>query len=520
MNLIDAQWISVRLQSGKIAKIAPWEITQTGDLVVSLDFSRPDFDASVMQFLIGLLQTTFMPDNEEEWKKRLSSPPNPEELKEKFSQYGKEVFDVKRFTQEECLEGGETLPISRLFIGCPGKETCKNDTDHFVKRNEIEKICSHCAVVALWTLQTNAPAGGRGHRTSIRGGGPLSTLVVMDESVPSELVPNIFWNNLWLNVLEKNNGDGRNLLGSSDNDLGDIFPWMGEIKTSNNEEKTTSEDVHPLQVYWGMPRRIRICWDMVISGVCDICLHASNQLVQKFVTKAYGVNYTGYWFHPISPIAIKEKTGERFNQKVKGKIVYINWPDLVLSEINAAVVRRYLGITLENEVQFRLHAFGYEMDKNKALRWVESKLPLLQVNNSEEIEGYIRNLVEASIEAEKKLNKAIREVKNKEERIDKKSEKKEKRRKEKGKKHLVLKDNFFDRTQGDFFKHIISLPRADVEKRNSIKQEWGQSLKETALNLFDLSMPLGKNFLYDNMDKIARAKKGLRIALNRIVSGR
>ena len=491
MNLISDRWIPVRLQSGKSVEIAPWEITRKDDPVASLDSPRPDFDASIMQFLIGLLQTTFSPD-EHERSRRLESPPEPEELKESFSRYDEEIFNIQRFMQDqEPLEDGKTWPISKLFINCPGENALKENKDHFVKRHEIEKVCPRCTVVALWTLQTNAPSGGQGHRTSVRGGGPLSSLVLMDENASDNF---IFWQNLWLNVLKNSRH-----LSSDKNNIDDIFPWMGKTRTSEKDGgvETTDKDVHPLQVYWGMPRRIRIDWNKTSCGKCDVCLKQSNHLASEYKTKKYGVNYTGYWFHPLSPVRTDEKTGERFNKKTKGKILYTNWPDLFLSNktnANAAVVEQYLH-SKPKEFQFCLHIFGYEMNNDKALRWIESKFPLFQIDNSADVEKIIRGLIETSKECAKALVEAGKIPSNTGKKYSKKSP-------------PILKDSFFDRNQDNFFKHIKELPHADFQKRNTIKETWGKHLKKTALELFDLWFPLGEYF-QSNAEKIAKARKKL-----------
>ncbi|MGG2362666.1 type I-E CRISPR-associated protein Cse1/CasA, partial [Salmonella enterica] len=64
-----------------------------------------------------------------------------------------------------------------LLIESPGANTLKKNLDHFVRRGRVEVLAPAAAAMALFTLQTFAPSGGAGHRTSLRGGGPLTTLV-------------------------------------------------------------------------------------------------------------------------------------------------------------------------------------------------------------------------------------------------------------------------------------------------------------------------------------------------------
>ena len=65
-NLIHEQWIPVRRQNGARSMIAPWQITDdlNGNPVIVLDAPRPDFSGALIQFLIGLVQTTMAPKND------------------------------------------------------------------------------------------------------------------------------------------------------------------------------------------------------------------------------------------------------------------------------------------------------------------------------------------------------------------------------------------------------------------------------------------------------------------------
>ena len=82
-------------------------------------------------------------------------------------------------------------PIAALLIEQPGDKTLKDNTDLFIHRGQMQSLCPACAAAALYTLQAFAPSGGKGHRTSMRGGGPLSTL----------LKGRNLWESVWLNVL-------------------------------------------------------------------------------------------------------------------------------------------------------------------------------------------------------------------------------------------------------------------------------------------------------------------------------
>ncbi|MEA3296922.1 MAG: type I-E CRISPR-associated protein Cse1/CasA, partial [candidate division Zixibacteria bacterium] len=202
MNLIYDRWIPIRRNSGKEERVAPWQITEPDDPIVALAARRPDFNGALIQFLIGLLQTAVPPKNETVWENWLDSPPAPEILKECFAQYAHAFNldgDGPRFMQDiEQIEGSEKN-INALLIDSPGQQALEQNKDHFVKQGTVQAICPSCAATALFTLQTNAPSGGVGHRTSLRGGGPLTTLVILDPKGSNLAVT--LWRNVWLNVL-------------------------------------------------------------------------------------------------------------------------------------------------------------------------------------------------------------------------------------------------------------------------------------------------------------------------------
>jgi CRISPR system Cascade subunit CasA len=82
-NLLETPWLPVRRRSGQSDKIRPWEITDriNEDPIIALDVPRADFNGSLIQWLIGLLQTVQCPENEREWERLYIDPPSPETLR-------------------------------------------------------------------------------------------------------------------------------------------------------------------------------------------------------------------------------------------------------------------------------------------------------------------------------------------------------------------------------------------------------------------------------------------------------
>ncbi len=169
MNLIHDPWIPIRRYDGSRERITPWQITAEHDTnpVVAVNSPRPDFDGALMQLWIGLLQTTTTIDKEEDWEDWLYVPPSPIQLESQFAPVS-HAFELDgsgpRFMQDFQLPEGEPKDIASILIEAPGDKSLRDNTDHFIKRGRVVGMCPACAAIALFTLQTNAPSGGVGHR--------------------------------------------------------------------------------------------------------------------------------------------------------------------------------------------------------------------------------------------------------------------------------------------------------------------------------------------------------------------
>lgn len=395
MNLITDAWIPVIREHGKDA-IAPWQIAETENPVIEINAPRPDFQGALYQFLIGLLQTCFAPEDEDEWLERWNEPPRPEDLKSSFNKV-KDAFELDNpegpaFMQDFDLPDGEWKKIAALLIEAPGGKTIKDNLDHFVKRDQINSLCPSCTATALFTMQTNAPSGGAGHRVGLRGGGPLTTLIRPDIDSPT------LWKKLWINVLSKEEVD---ITESPLDPL--VFPWKGPTRLSEKKgDMTTPENAHDLQMYWGMPRRIRL-GEKAPPGLCDLCGNMSLHLYKSYRTKKHGVNYDGPWIHPLTPYRFDPKKKELpLSQKgQKGGIGYRHWLGLALEDESSGIKPALIIQNFNNERSFlmgqttttRLWCFGYDMDNMKARCWYDQNLPLLYLDKNQK-----KNLLDWSSE--------------------------------------------------------------------------------------------------------------------------
>lgn len=384
-NLIENAWLPVRRRSGPVDWIPPWKLTDSHDRdpYISLAWARPDMDGALIQFLIGLVQATLAPSRSSGWPRLLDSPPGPEELAAAFS--GLTPFfnldgDGPRFMQDlDPLAGCRTSDIFDLLIDQPTETAIKDNTDLFVKRSRTGDMCPACASAALFILQTLSPQGGRGHRTGLRGGGPLTTLVLGQT----------LWQTVWLAVLPER--EFFRLAGPGEGNGPETrFPWTGPTRTSDNNEITGPTDIHPDQYYWAMPRRIRL-EDPDRTGRCGLCGRNNQPLFTAYRTKNLGTNYDGPFQHPLSPHARGKDGAFLPVHGQPGGLTYRHWLGLVQTTSDrtrrpAAVVSRFLNhrdgpaLFQTGHRDLRLAASGYDLDKAKARQWIDSRMPLILVD--------------------------------------------------------------------------------------------------------------------------------------------
>ncbi|MAE15847.1 MAG: type I-E CRISPR-associated protein Cse1/CasA [Deltaproteobacteria bacterium] len=421
MNLVQTPWLPVQRQDETRERIALWQLLDQHDTnpVMALGSLRPDFNGALTQFLIALLQTCCTVD-EETWEDWLFDPPPAEELRSRFAQVSNAFAldgDGPCFMQDldKNLEGTISR-IEALLIDAPGENTLKNNQDHFTKRASGKALCLPCTGAALLTLQINAPAGGAGNRTGLRGGGPLTTLIQI-HGIPQAFAPHgpTLFQQLWLNVLDelafRSHCPG-NL--EADNP----FPWTEPTRTSRQGEVITPQDSHPLTVFWATPRRIRLDFKHVETGTCSLCGDSSASLIREYVTRNYGANYDA-WMHPHSPYYQNQETAWMPLHPQPGGIGYRHWSDLIHEQDKrrqAGVVTRFkkLPSRISRRVgRISLWASGYDMDNMKPRCWHESRMPLFlleDANQQAQLEGFAETLIAGGKEVCAVLSQSLRKA--------------------------------------------------------------------------------------------------------------
>ena len=465
MNLIYDVWIPVRKKNGEKIKIAPWQVTQgigTDNEIIELAAVRPDFNGALIQFLIGLLQTTCSPKGNSEWRQWLNNPPSADELKKKFDPITLAFNldgDGARFMQDLTLNNEDKKTkeeIEKLFIDAPGDQTLKQNKDFFIKRGRIKCLCLSCCAQALLTLQINAPSGGKGHRVGLRGGGPVNTIVLGDS----------LWKTLWNNVLLEN--EFAVLAMAVKTADADKFPWCAQTRTSENDKTTTPQDVHPVQVYWSMPRRIQLHF-IDKQGKCDLCYELGH-LVESYYTKPYGIKYDSFVF-PLTP-TYKNKDGMILPVHQHEAVGYKHWLGYVQNTDDGSEPARVITSAFNRRLNdFRLWAFGYDMDNMKACCWYEGIMPIIFIDDETQWKRYnseIAILIHAADTVSDCLSKAVVRALN-------------------AGVFNIVRQRLWQETEAEFYRQIAVLRDEVMQDKDGldVRYAWHRHLIEKALNIFD-----------------------------------
>ena len=511
MNLLEDKWLTVLRRDGDTHKIKGlWQITEDIDSdnpIVDIVAPRADFKGALYQFFIGLIQTTFAPKNEDKWKDFWHTPPTPEQLKQAFLNVKDAFFigtDKPAFMQDfELLSDRQSVNITSLLIDTSGGGT------FFIKEGNTNKLSPYWASIALFTLQINAPSGGSGHRTSLRGGGPLTTLVLPNETDQTASL----WKKLWLNILTQQEVIELNC-NTELTELSAIFPWLSQTRTSEVGSKTFKTEptqAHPYQMYWGMPRRIRLDFVATEEGNCEISHEPSEQLISHYRTKNLGVNYSSLWLHPLTPYVIDpESKKEPYSIKPQvGGFSYRHWLGLVLDEEgknhkkSAQIVQVYLKSRQEImgwDYQPRLWLFGYDMDNMKARCWYETTMPIFPFLQDKKkfLQDHVGKMINAASEVALDIRSTLKQAWFEKPELATKGD-------------LSFTDaQFWQVTEADFYRLLEKLIKhGDTEKQVSeLFEEWKQLLRRQAVTIFD-HWALSSSNEDGDMKRVVKAREQL-----------
>lgn len=161
-NLLDEPWLPWKRRDGEVEWGPPALLTDDirNNPVVALAAPRPDFDGALQELLVGLLGVALEIPDEQAWLDLWHDPPSPDELGSEFSKFS-DAFNLggdgpRAFQALPTgdLNAVKPLPIEELLVDSKAGAL-------FVKSGRVSRMGRPAAAMALITMQTYAPEGGR-----------------------------------------------------------------------------------------------------------------------------------------------------------------------------------------------------------------------------------------------------------------------------------------------------------------------------------------------------------------------
>lgn len=492
MNLLTEPWMPVRRRDGGREWVAPPQLARPD--ILAFDADRADFNGALAQFAIGLLQTTTPVERHSEWRALFTEGPSEKTLAQWFAPV-QSAFELDgdgaRFMQDPVLAStsGERHCIAGLLLDTASENALPQNKDLWVKRHQRNAMCHACTAIALFQMQSIAPqggGGGGGKFVGVRGGGPLTTLLVAQPR-------RTLWHDLWFNVMEQAafvDLPGEKQPGS----IEDTFPWMREwgLQAAARKELTPI-DVTAAHVFWAMPRRIRIDFDETAPGVCDVCQRETRRVLRSYRDATGGLHYKrqDLWDHPLSPYRDLGKKGWQAVRQ-HGQVVYRDWLGIVASTghdrvrrsklIEHCFTRRFR----ETTGQLVVWAFGYDLDQGKAVAWNDATVPLYGMSSCDaaaqkRIEAEVGRWLAAATEASKHLVRAVRDAWFNPDRPPKKIEEKVN--------FTAIDAAFWLATEAHFYRQLQALIHIATSggefDASTVNADWLKHLQTVATALFD-----------------------------------
>jgi CRISPR system Cascade subunit CasA len=471
------------------------------------------------------------PEDDSEWAKLWGNPPSPEDLAERLVPlafaFNLDGEGPRCFQDVDPLADCEEKPLSALLIDAPGANALTKNADLFVKRSEKLALCPAYAAAALITMQTYAPAGGQGNRTSMRGGGPLTTLPLPRRRSPEGGVITTLWDTVWASVPCR--GEDDPLPEGTAAAWATVFPWLAPARTSQNDLSTTLEHGHVLQCYFGTPRRIRLSFAPDNSGSYGLGGEESAILVSGFRQQNLGVKYEG-WMHPHSPYYADKKSGKLPFHPQPGGATYRDWLTWLVGSTDkasepAAAIRRWgervkrLQYAGDGEVwRSGVLACGFDMDNMKARGWLEARIPYFDPPPDVDEERWRKQFVATVNQLVTGANDAGRNLRNCA-RLAKFGSRDgnggySPPKTSPGKDAFEdLYETFWRETEADFCAMLEKLRAAPADERREIRGAFCNALRRQALRLFDDTA--GTDNLADqDARRIVEARSALKFAFS------
>ena len=373
LNILTDPFFPVITANGNQHWVAFAELMQEeGDYPIEFNWPRGDLNIASVELCVGLLALIYQPLEHEDWAKiwrgisDVDVAAHIAALVPHFNLLGDENGKGPRFMQDYAVLDGEANNIEALFIDTPGVNGQNKNADLLTHRDRFPALGLKAAAIALYAMQQFAPSGGAGNRTSMRGGGPMTTLVLPERDDGGQTP---LWRMLLVN-LPIGRGDWL-----ENDDLPRALPWLAQTLTSDGkpplELSQTHRAMHSLQAFFGMPRRIRLVVES--EGVCMLTSD-TGPLITGFIQKPWGMNY-GLWTHPLTPYRQTKEEPPYTVKPKSSRFGYRDWVGVVIGKKDAAN-KAFPALPVKALTQRAglLRASGFEESRMLATGWAMNNM--------------------------------------------------------------------------------------------------------------------------------------------------
>ncbi|HOE17904.1 MAG TPA: type I-E CRISPR-associated protein Cse1/CasA [Syntrophorhabdaceae bacterium] len=306
MNLLYDPWIPVRSDggTGEFRQITYEELLcQEGSWQISLP--RDDLEMACLQLLISLTQVLFLPFDYKILRRRLDTPLGKGEFSAGLAQVESRWFDLSDpttpFMQIREVNADEATPIQKLLVGMPEG----NNHSFFNEVGEVRHLSAACTAIALFNQAVNSPSFGGGFKGGLRGGAPVTTLV-LGESLRDSI---------WRNVITLDRVKSR--IGNNYNyDLSKDKPtWVQHI---SRKETIYTSDIGLLRGLFWQPAHVELT-PPKYNSMCDLLDVPSKIIYEGFKKEKFPYDLVGVWPHPhgvmVTTIKETKSKGKKVDQK-------------------------------------------------------------------------------------------------------------------------------------------------------------------------------------------------------------
>lgn len=293
MNLLEDPWIPVRADGGAGAfQLLTYRqlLCEPGNWQVSLP--RDDLELACVQLLVCMTQVMFLPEDIRQLKSRLAKPLTADEFTAGIAPC-LDWFDLdhptRPFMQSRGVRAAEDTPMQKLLIGLPEG----NNHAFFNEVGEVRHVGGTLAAIALFNQASNCPSFGGGFKGSLRGGAPITTLVV-----GSHLRETI-----WRNVLTRAAVAERQIAISGPQL--DQPTWVRPIR---EQEVVRWNEIGLCRGLFWQPARVELV-RASHDAPCDVLGGQAVPVYTGFRKEKFNFTVDGIWPHPHGAMTMSLKKG-------------------------------------------------------------------------------------------------------------------------------------------------------------------------------------------------------------------